>query len=158
MARRVDGLHFVAYAHVHVEACAEAFGGLQGEGALVGDGAADVVGQAAVGVRDVAGTLEYDDLGRLIEAPKPGRRRGAAGHASYDNDFHGSSLLAFSLARSIAESRCGQRSRLGDCPWRGGSFYGQVTGRWRSGNAWMQGGNGSVEDGGTSPQARVMGL
>ena len=139
MARRVDGLHFVAYAHVHVEAGAEALGGLQGEGALVGDGAADVIGQAAVGVRDVAGTLEYDDLGRLIEAPKPGRRRGAAGHASYDNDFHRTSLLAFSLAHSIAEPCCRQRSRRGDCPWRGRPFYGKITGRWRSGNAWIAG-------------------
>ena len=158
MALCVDGLHLVAGAHIHVEAGAEALRSLQGEGALIGDGAPDVVGQPAVGVGDVAGTLEYDDLGRLIEAPKPGRRRGAAGHASYDNDFHRTSLLAFSLAHSIAEPCCRQRSRRGDCPWRGRPFYGQVTGRWRSGNAWMQGGNGSVEDGGTLPKARVMGL
>ena len=59
----VDGDGLLAHAHVDVEARTEALGRLQRELGAVGDGAADVVRQAAVGVAHVAGALDHDDLG-----------------------------------------------------------------------------------------------
>lgn len=62
----VDFDGFLAYAHVDVEAVAEAFGALQRELALVRDDVAHVIGQAAVGVRHVARALDHDYFGLLV--------------------------------------------------------------------------------------------
>ena len=50
----------------------------------VGDHAADVIRQAAVGERDVAAPLEDEDFGVFIHAAEPRGARGPAGHAADD--------------------------------------------------------------------------
>ena len=52
----------------------------------VGDHAADVVGQAAVGERDVAAALEDEDFGVFVHAAQPRGARRAAGHAADDQN------------------------------------------------------------------------
>jgi hypothetical protein len=47
----------------------------------VGDLTGDVVGEAAVGERNVGAPLEHVDLGRLADPPCLGRGRGATGHS-----------------------------------------------------------------------------
>lgn len=74
----VDGDGLLAHAHVDVEARTEALGRLQRELGAVGDGAADVVRQAAVGVAHVAGALDHDDLGVLVQAAQAGGGGGPA--------------------------------------------------------------------------------
>ena len=48
--------------------------------------AGDVIGQAAIGKRDVRAALEDGDLGRFIDATRPGSGRSAACHAADNND------------------------------------------------------------------------
>ena len=85
---RVDGRHLVADPHVHPEAPPEALRRLERQLRPVGDDAADVVGQAAVGIGYIPGPLKHHDLRRLVQPPEPGRRRGPAGHAAHDHNFH----------------------------------------------------------------------
>ena len=66
-------------AHVYVEAAFEALRGLEREGLLLGNHAAHVIGQAAVGVGDEAGALYYGYLGALVQAAQPRGRGGSAG-------------------------------------------------------------------------------
>ena len=66
----------------------EALGRLQGQLPLILDDPADVVGQAAVGVGDVARALEDDDLGLLVQTAEPGCGRCAARDSAHDHDFH----------------------------------------------------------------------
>ena len=53
-AIRMDGGDLVAHPHLHLEAGIEALRGLEGEGVPVLNGPANIVGQAAVGVGDMA--------------------------------------------------------------------------------------------------------
>ena len=92
-ALAVDGDHLVADAHVDVERVAQGVGRLQQQLSTVGDLAADVVGQAAVGEGDVLAALEDDDLRGLVEPAQPRRRRHPAGHSTHDHDLHDCSLL-----------------------------------------------------------------
>ena len=78
------GLH----ANVDVEALLEALGRLYGELLALFDDAADVVRFAAVGIRDVAGALEDDDLGVLVVAAQTCCCAGTAGNATDDYNFH----------------------------------------------------------------------
>ena len=84
----MDGGDLVADLHVDAEPPEEALRGLQGQLLRVLDDAADVIGQAAVGVGDVAGTLKNDDLGLLVQSADPCCRRGAARHAADDHNLH----------------------------------------------------------------------
>ena len=86
--RRMDGRHLVADPHLHPEAPPEALRRLEGQLRPVGDDAADVIGQAAVGVGHIAGPLEHHDLRGLIQPAEPGRGSGASGHAAHDHDLH----------------------------------------------------------------------
>ena len=74
------------HAHVQVEAGPEALGGLHQQLAPVRDVAPDVVGQSAVGERDVGPPLEQDDAGGLRQSPGPGGRAGAPRHSPHDDD------------------------------------------------------------------------
>ena len=89
-----DALVFAVYrrdlardAHVDIEAGFEAPRGLEREGFLLRNDAADVVGQAAVGVGDEAGALYDGYLRALVEAAQPRRGGGPAGDAADDDYF-----------------------------------------------------------------------
>ena len=86
--RRMDGRHLMADPHVHPEPLPEALRRLEGQLLPVGDGPADVVGQAAVGVGHIARPLEHHDLRRLVQPAEPGRGGGASGHAAHDDNLH----------------------------------------------------------------------
>ena len=74
-AAAVDRGDLVVHAHVEVEAGAERCWGLQEQVLAVLDDTAEVVGQPAVGERDVAAALEHDDLGVLHRGDAAGSRR-----------------------------------------------------------------------------------
>ena len=88
LAVRVDGRHLVPHAHIHPEAGVKALGRLQRQLRRVLDHAADVIRQAAVGIGNIVRPLEHHDLRHLIQSADAGRRRGPAGYAAYDNNFH----------------------------------------------------------------------
>ena len=84
----VDGDDLLAHAGIDVEAVAEALRCLRVTFGAIGDGTADVVGQAAGGVFHKAGALDHDDLGVLIQTAQTGRGGCSSGDAADDDDFH----------------------------------------------------------------------
>ena len=94
--RAVDCNDLALHAYVHVEPGVKAFGRLQGEIVLIGNLAADVVRQPAVGKGDVITPLKHNDLGMLVEPAQPGRSGRAARNPAHDEyflAFHGDCLL-----------------------------------------------------------------
>ena len=90
---RIDGGDFIPYPHIHIEPAVEALGCLESESRFLVDLTADVIGQAAVGKGDVLSPLEHDDLCLFIQTTQTGRRRSAASHATYNQNFHKKDLL-----------------------------------------------------------------
>ena len=76
------------HAHVDVEPRLEAPGRLERQRPLVGDIAADVIRQPAVGIGHIPAALKNDDLGALVYAAEPRRGSRAAGDAADYNHFH----------------------------------------------------------------------
>src|SRR5262249_45537016 len=89
LRRPVDGLDRRAGAHVEVEPGPQALGGHDQQFVPLGDLAADVVRQAAVGERHFRPPLKEDDVGVLGQAAGAGRCGGTTGHAADDEQFHG---------------------------------------------------------------------
>ena len=88
LACPVDRLDLGLRSHVQFEPLAEPLGRDDQQLAAIGDLAAEVVGQAAIGKRDVRSSLEEDDFGVFRKASRPGGSRGAARHASDNKQFH----------------------------------------------------------------------
>ncbi len=82
LSGRIDAKHLRAGAHVDVKTPPEGLGGLHEEFVAVGDGAADVIGQSAVGIRDVIPLLEEDDLVGFSYSSYSRRGGGASGHSA----------------------------------------------------------------------------
>ena len=80
----IDAADFVPGANLDVKQVAEPLGRGDQQLASVGDHAADVVRQPAVGEGDVAASLEDEDFGVFIHAAEPRGARGAPGHAADD--------------------------------------------------------------------------
>ena len=78
----VDAADFVPRADFDVEEIAEPLGRGHQQPLSIGDRAADVVRQAAVGERDVAGPLENEDFRPFIHAAEPRGARRPSGHAA----------------------------------------------------------------------------
>ena len=78
----VDAADFVPRADFDVEEIAEPLGRGHQQPLSIGDRAADVVRQAAVGERDVAGPLEDEDFRPFIHAAEPRGARRPSGHAA----------------------------------------------------------------------------
>lgn len=72
-------------ADVDVEAVLQRRRGLEQQRCALRDHAADVVRQAAVRERDVAGGLQDDDLAILVVTTNTGRRRHTAGGTTNDD-------------------------------------------------------------------------
>ena len=70
----VDANDLVLDAHIEGQLLGEALRSLQQQALTVRDFTADVVGQPAIGERDIAVALQDDDRGRLIEPPEPSGR------------------------------------------------------------------------------------
>ena len=76
-AAAVDAADFVPGADLDAEEVAEPLGRGDQQLPPLGDRAAEVIRQAAVGERDVAAPLENVDFGVFIQAAEPGRARSA---------------------------------------------------------------------------------
>ncbi len=85
----VDAGGFGEGADFEVEELAEGVRGLEGEFGAVGDFAADVVGEAAVGEGDVGSAFDDDDAGFFGVAAGAGRGGSATGDAADDEDGFG---------------------------------------------------------------------
>ena len=85
MGHGIDVHDLAVDADVEAEALVELLRRLEQQVVLVLDDAADEVGQPAVGVGDVSGALEDDDLDRLVEAAEAGGGRHPAGDAADDD-------------------------------------------------------------------------
>lgn len=96
----VYALDLVLGADVEVQEAPQIMGGDHQKLAAVPDGAADMVGQSAVGKGHVAVLLKNDDLGVLGQPPGPGRGRHAGGHADDDYDLRGNPLWVMLIADS----------------------------------------------------------
>ena len=103
LRRDADGL--AAGSHVDGELRAERVLVRHHEAGFLFDHAADVVGQPAVGVRNIGPALDHEDLGVLVQ-PAQARRTGcAAGHTTDDDDFHAFSLLWVSERQRMGAPR-----------------------------------------------------
>ena len=89
-------------AHVDAVTRREAFGGGHQQLLARGDGARQVVGQAAIGETDVGAALDEHDLRGLVETAQARRRGGAAGDAADDHDLHGLTFERVRLHRASA--------------------------------------------------------
>ena len=85
---RVDGDGLAVDANIHMEARVEALRRLQEQLVLVGNDAADIIGQTAVCKRNLRTALQENDLCRFVEPPQPCRSRRAAGNAADDDTLH----------------------------------------------------------------------
>ncbi len=99
----VDGKDGAAHAHIEVEARPQALRRDDEQLVALGNFAAQVVGQAAVGERHVEAALEQDDVGVLRQASGPGGCRGAAGHAADNEQFHVQTSCA---PQHVGEAAC----------------------------------------------------
>ena len=80
--------HLVADMYLNAETLKKAFRSLERQLFRSGNDAADIVGKTAVGVRDVGGTLKYDNLCAFIKSSDSGCGSGSSSHASDNNNFH----------------------------------------------------------------------
>ncbi len=85
---RMNGCDLVAHLHAYSEACLEALRSLECQLFRVGDHIPDIIGQAAVGIGYIAGTLKYHDPGLLIQSSDAGCGCCAACHTAYNHYFH----------------------------------------------------------------------
>ena len=70
------------------------------------DHAADVVRQAAVGVRHIRPALDHQDLRALVQPAQPRRTRRAAGDATDDDDFHDADDRRFTGPGDLTPDKC----------------------------------------------------
>ena len=100
----VDRHGLAVRARVDVELLMESALAGDQQARLVLDDAADVIGQAAVGVGHVGAALDHEDLGGLVQPAQSCRAGRASGDASDDDDFH-SGLLGFTLFEFVGSVR-----------------------------------------------------
>ncbi len=82
-----DGQHLVTSAHLDVEQFLEPCGALQQQPSPLGDRIADVVRQAAVGIRNIIAPFKHDDFCSFVKSFEPCCRRHAGGNAANDKIF-----------------------------------------------------------------------
>ena len=87
----IHGQNLVVHPHIHIEAGMKGFGRLKLQLGTVGDGAADVVGQAAVGKGNEPAFLQQDNLGVFVITAQPGGSTSAAGDTADNQNFHNNS-------------------------------------------------------------------
>lgn len=88
LRRAVDGLDRLSRADVELVAIYQSLDRTHQQLATVSDLAADVVGHPTVGKRRIVAPLDEDNLGPIIEPPRPGCRTRSPRHAPYDHDLH----------------------------------------------------------------------
>ena len=88
LVRPVDGDNLAAGAHVHMKPGTEAFRSLYGQLGLFVDHAANVIGQTAVGERDVISAFEQNNPGRFVIPAQARRSRRASGDPSDNYYLH----------------------------------------------------------------------
>ena len=87
-AFRLDSRDLMTDFHDHTEAGEKALRGLESQLFRIPDHVADIVGQTAVGIGDISGTLKHNDLRRLVQPPDSCRGCSASRHAAYNYHFH----------------------------------------------------------------------
>ena len=83
---RMDGYRFAVYPDVHTEPAVEALRCLQGQGRAIPDGAAQVIGEPAVGKGNVGPLFYNHNVCVFVQTAQPGRSRSAACHTA-DNQY-----------------------------------------------------------------------
>ena len=78
----------MVHLHGNTEPGEKALRGLEGQRLRVFNDAADIIGQAAVGIGNVARPLKHHDLCLFIQSADAGRGGGTARYAAYDNNLH----------------------------------------------------------------------
>ena len=78
----------MVYSHIHPETGKEALWSLKGQFLRIFNHPTDVVGQTAVGIGDIAGTLKDHDFRLLVQPADTSRSGGSSRYAPYDNDLH----------------------------------------------------------------------
>ena len=86
----VNSLHLLLRSHVQTESSPQEFGRRHQQLGAIFDFAADVVGQSAVGKRDILVLFKQGDFGILVHASRACRCRSAAGDATHDGDSQSS--------------------------------------------------------------------
>ena len=85
---RVDSGNLMAHLHGNTEPGEKALRGLEGQHLRVFNDPTDIIGQAAVGIGNIARPLKHHDLCLLIQSADAGRGGGTARYAAYDNNLH----------------------------------------------------------------------
>ena len=86
LVRPVDACDFLPRPHVDAKPASQELRRGDQQLLAIGDLAADIIGQAAVGEGHVFVLLQQDDLGVLVHAAGAGRGRSTAGDAAHNDD------------------------------------------------------------------------
>ena len=97
----VDGRHLVEGAHIHIVAVAKRHWGLDKQFLAVLNRVADIIGQTAIGVRDMLALFEEDNLRVLVESFQAGGGGSASRHAAHNHIFHSIILIYFLMNRLV---------------------------------------------------------
>jgi len=87
--RSINGEDLAIDPHIQIEAGIQAFRCLHQQTLAVFDDTANVVGQTAVGERNIGAALEYDDGCGFGKTTGPGRRAGAARNSADNENSNG---------------------------------------------------------------------
>ena len=85
---RMNGRHLMVYVNLHIKSFQKILRGLKRQIILIRDHTANIVGQTAVGIADISGTLKNNDLRRFIQTPYPGGSRSPARNSSDNYNLH----------------------------------------------------------------------
>ena len=78
----------MVHSHVHIETRAEALRCLERERGRIGNGAADIVGQTAIRIGNIARAFEHDDLRVFVQPSETCCCRRATRYSTNDDHFH----------------------------------------------------------------------
>ena len=84
----MDRGYLMPYPHVDAEAPPKTLRCLEGQFCRILDDAADVIGEAAVGIGDVAGPLKDHHFRIFVQTADSRRGGGASRHAAHNDNFH----------------------------------------------------------------------
>ena len=83
----INGCYLVQHFYLHMKTLRKTLRRLQGEGAFFLDNPADIIRQAAIGIRNIDAALINSYIGLFVQPAIPGGGRRAASHAADDTNF-----------------------------------------------------------------------
>ena len=84
----MDGGDFVMDLHIDTEAGIETFRCLKSQSIGIFNDISNIIRQAAVGIRNITGPFENNNLCFFIQSANPCRRGGTSGNSAYNYNFH----------------------------------------------------------------------